>query len=68
MNKITGLAVLTDDGFKYEFGNTSGGNYSFAPLEESKLTVNTSSIQYTYRAYAVNNSNQLTIIGGDSNL
>ncbi|MEO6541759.1 MAG: hypothetical protein ABIN74_12225, partial [Ferruginibacter sp.] len=52
VNKITGFTVLTDDGVKYEFGNIPGGNYYLAPVEESKLTVNTSSIQYAYRAIA----------------
>ncbi|MEO7306645.1 MAG: hypothetical protein ABIR78_08335 [Ferruginibacter sp.] len=52
VNKITGFTVLTDGGVKYEFGNLPGGNYSLAPVEESKLTVNTSSIQYSYRAIA----------------
>jgi len=55
VNKITGFIVLAEDGTKYEFGNSAGGNYSQAPVEESKLTTTTKSIQYTYRAIAVDN-------------
>lgn len=49
VTKIIGFTALTEDGFKYEFGNTSPGNFSQAPLDESKLTSSTKSMHYTYR-------------------
>jgi hypothetical protein len=64
VNKITGFIVLTEDGFKYEFGNPANGNYNLAPVEETKLTINNRSILYTYRAIAVNNNNQFVKIDG----
>lgn len=64
VNKIAGFTVLTDDGFKYEFGTLSNGNYSQAPVEETKLTTNNKSMLYTYRAIAVNFNNQFVQTDG----
>lgn len=43
-NKITGFTVTTDEGFKYEFGN-----YALNAVEESKLSVSSKSLMFTYR-------------------
>ncbi len=57
VNKITGFTILTEDGFKYEFGNVGYNNYNNAPVEETKMTVQNSSMLYTYRAVAVTAAN-----------
>ena len=63
-NKLTGFTVLTEDGTKYEFGNSSGNSFSTAPVEETKLTINNSSIQFSYRAVTVNSSGVPVQLGG----
>ncbi len=57
VNKITGFIALTEDGFKYEFGKTTSGNFAQAPLDETKLSIATSSMHYTYRAIVAYDNN-----------
>jgi YD repeat-containing protein len=52
VNKISGFTILTDDGFKYEFGD-----YALNAVEESALSSETRTILYTYRAFQPDPSN-----------
>ncbi|MBK8786664.1 MAG: hypothetical protein IPN43_09285 [Chitinophagaceae bacterium] len=61
VNKITAFIVLTEDGFKYEFGKTATTDYNSAPVEETKMTIENKSMLYTYRAVAINSSNSQVV-------
>lgn len=64
INKLSGFIVLTDDGFKYEFGNSIGGDYNQAPIEETKATTTSKSLLLSYRGVAVDGSNNVLETGG----
>lgn len=64
VNKIIGFTIITEDGYKYEFGTIGGNSYNTSPVEETKLTNTSSIMQYTYRALASDLSGVLTMIDG----
>lgn len=65
VNKITAFTVLTEDGFKYEFGKTATSDYNSAPVEETKMTVENKSLLATYRAVAIYSpTNQVVDVDG----